>query len=173
MSGTLTIRPMTEEDLRAVDRVQRDSYVKQFYEDVSVFARKLEYFSYGCWVCVIDREVVGYMFSQTANRDNPPALNVAPLEKQKPDNCYYIHDVAVLGSYRKRGVAQKLLEEGLRIAERRGYDVVALISVQGSKEYWERFGFRELSEPQETVNKVRQSYGQSAYYMARRQADLR
>ncbi len=165
---TLSIRPMTAEDLPVVDRVQRDAYVKQFHEDVAVFASKLQDFPDGCWVCVIGGEVVGYMFSQPANLAKPPALNVASAKGQEPDDCYFIHDVAVRRSYRERGIAKRLLERGLQVAEREGKDVVALISVQGSRGYWERFGFRELSEPRETVDKVRQSYGESAYYMGRR-----
>jgi predicted N-acetyltransferase YhbS len=167
MPSTPAIRLMTPEDLPAVDHVQRDAYVEQFQEQVAVFADKLQRFPAGCWVCVSDGQIVGYMFSHPARLAAPPGLNVALREQQEPYDCYFIHDIAVLTSHRSLGVAQKLLKEALGIAKRQGYDVVALISVQGSRGYWERFGFRELSEPQEAVDYVRRSYGESAYYMAR------
>lgn len=158
---------MVPEDLPEVDRVQRDAYVEEFHEDAAVFSDKLQRFPSGCWVCVIDNVVVAYMFSHPARISAPPGLNAVLGDGARPD-CYFIHDVAVRESYRRLGLARQLLERGLEVARREGHEVVALISVQNSKGYWERFGFSVLDEPASAVEYVRQSYGESAHYMARR-----
>lgn len=167
MLGTFVIRRMTISDLSAVDVVQRDAYREEFHEDPRVFADKLQEFPDGCWVCSIAGEMAGYMFSHPARLVAPPGLNALLDKSMEPDDCYFIHDIAVLSTHRRRGVARTLLERGLQVAEQHAKDVVALISVQGSKEYWERFGFRVLSGPRDVLNYVQQSYGESAHYMAR------
>jgi ribosomal protein S18 acetylase RimI-like enzyme len=165
-----TIRTMRSEDLAAVDRVQCEAYLEQFHEDVSVFGNKLQRFPTGCWVCVINGEIVGYMFSHAANLAAPPGLNAKLGETKQPDDCYFIHDVAVRTSHRGLGIARALLEQGLRIAEHEGHDVVALIAVQRSERFWERFGFRALDGPRVAVDHIRKDYGESARYMARRRS---
>lgn len=74
-------------------------------------------------VAVDDEKVVGHvMFSrmQTSFR----ALGLAP--------------VAVLPGYRKRGIAARLIEEGIAQAGKGGWDGIFVL---GDPDYYQRFGF--------------------------------
>jgi GNAT superfamily N-acetyltransferase len=163
----LDICPMTLEDLPSIDRIQRDAYDEYFLEDLAVFADKLQRCPEGCWVCVTDVGPVGYMFSHPAQLSLPPALNqmIENGNSTDKDDCYFIHDVAVMRSHRGRRIGRRLVAQAFRIASTHGHAVVALVSVQGSRAYWQGLGFQPLLGPQETLNYIRQSYGDAACYM--------
>jgi GNAT superfamily N-acetyltransferase len=167
---SLEVLAMKPEDLPDVDRIQTRAYDKAFVEDLAVFADRLRRYPEGCAMCVADREAVGYLFSHPGRLASPPALNrrLANDDGATNDDCYFIHDIAVLPSHRGIGVARRLIEHALRVALKRGLTLVTLVSVQGSRGYWERRGFQPVVGPEETLNHVRESYGDAACYMVQR-----
>ena len=76
-------------------------------------------------------EVVGHVaFSpiHVADADGGDGLGLGP--------------VAVLPAFRRRGIADRLVREGLEVAERRGHGLVVVL---GDPHYYGRFGFRPAS----------------------------
>lgn len=160
-------RPMIPDDLAGVDRLQREVYGPQFVEDLAVFGDKLQRFPEGCWTSVTGGTMVGYLFSHPAQFAAPPALNRLLTGTADRPDCYFIHDVVVAPSHRGAGVGTRLVSAALTVAVRRGYTRAALVSVQGSRPYWERHGFDVVEAPSGAVDAVRESYGASACYMSR------
>ena len=160
---------LTLKDLADVDRIQKDAYDDYIVEDLTVLADKLQRCPEGCWMCVADGTPVGYMFSHPARLTSPPELNKMLKDGNGTANdCYFIHDVAVMRSHRGLGIARRLVTNAFRVASTNGHTVVALVSVQGSRGYWQRLGFQPFLGPQETLNYIRQSYGDAACYMVQR-----
>jgi len=166
----LNFIPMTREDLPDVGRIQEDAYPDYFLEDLSVLAAKRELCPKGCWMCVVDETPVGYMFSHPGHLSSPPGLNTMLKNSHASAgvDCYFIHDVAVMSSHRGLGIARAFVERAIRAAMMDGHITVALVSVQGSRSYWERLGFRPVPGPEETLNYIRRSYGEAACYMVKR-----
>jgi GNAT superfamily N-acetyltransferase len=165
----LNFIPMTREQLPDVDRIQKDAYPDYFLEDLAVLAAKRELCPKGCWMCVAGETPVGYMFSHPGRLSSPPGLNTMldNSHAAADANCYFIHDVAVMSSHRGLGIARAFVEHAIRAAVMDGHTTVALVSVQGSRRYWERLGFRPVQGPEETLNYIRQSYGDAACYMVK------
>jgi ribosomal protein S18 acetylase RimI-like enzyme len=101
----------------------------------------------------------------------PPGLNKLLEDQVGPPDCYFIHDVAVHPAQRGMGVAQLLVAAAFAHAAARGFPGIALVAVQNSRGFWERRGFRLVSEAMPAVGAVRRSYGSQAHYMIRGSAE--
>ena len=163
---------MTLQHLTDIDGIQKAVYDKQFHETLAALADKLLRFPEGCRVCVADGTPVGYMFSHPGRLNSPPGLNkILDAAIGAADNdCYFIHDIAVMRSHRRLGVARRFLTYALGVASTHRYTIVTLVSVQGTRVYWQspEFRFHAVQGPKETLDYIRQSYGDAACYMVRR-----
>lgn len=162
----MVIREMTVHDLAEVDRIQRDVYDLNLCETVAVLEDKIRYFPQGCWLCEADT-VVGYMISHPSSLSAPPALNTVFSPNADKQDCYFIHDIAVQRSFWSKGVGTLLLEQAVRIALEHGFTTMALVSVQNAQRYWQRFGFQPITDLEEAMRSIRESYGAAACYMRR------
>ena len=165
------VRQLTARDFDTVDRIQRSAYSPDFLEDLAVFADKFARYPDGCWVAEVDGQVVGYLFSHPGHFSAPPGLNKLLEDQAGPPDCYFIHDVAVHPAQRGIGVAQLLVAAAFAHAAARGFPGIALVAVQNSRGFWERRGFRLVSEAMPAVGAVRRSYGSQAHYMIRGSAE--
>jgi ribosomal protein S18 acetylase RimI-like enzyme len=172
MAGSL--RPLMNDDLPQVERIQREAYPNYHKESLAVFADKLARYPTGCWAFLADGgEMVGYLFSHPGLLDDPPRLDellpppsVGP-EAIEPD-CYFIHDKSVLPTHRGLGAGKLLMAAALRHAAERGFTTLALVAVQNARPYWERIGFALVADGP-GIEIVRKSYGPDARYMVKRQ----
>jgi GNAT superfamily N-acetyltransferase len=160
----LNFLPMRREDLPDVGRIQEDAYRNYFLEDLALLAAKRELCPKGCWVCVAGEMPVGYMFSHPGHLSSPSGLNTMLKNSNSSTraDCYFIHDIAVISSHRGLGIGRAFVERAIRAAVMDGHFTVALVSVQGSRRYWEGLGFRPVPGPDEILSYIRQSYGAAA-----------
>jgi GNAT superfamily N-acetyltransferase len=163
----MVIREMTVQDLAEVDRIQRGVYDPSLLETVAVLEDKIRYFPQGCWLCKADAGVVGYMFSHPSSLSAPPALKTFFSPNVYETDCYFIHDIAVQRSCWRKGIGTLLFEQALRIALEHGFPTMALVAVQNSQRYWQRFGFQPITDFEEAMRSIRESYGDAACYMSR------
>jgi len=163
----MVIREMTRQDLAEVDRIQREVYDPSLPETIAVLEDKILYFPQGCWLCEADTVVVGYMISHPSSFSAPPALNTVFSPNADENDCYFIHDIAVQRSFWRKGVGTLLLQQAVRIALEHGFATMALVSVQNSQRYWQRFGFQPITDLDEAMRSIRESYGAAACYMRR------
>ena len=165
----LEFRAMTPEDSKGVNCIQKDAYEERFREEWSFLADKLRRCPEGCWMCVEDGKPIGYMFSHPGCLSSPPELNQM-LDDGEADDCYFIHDIAVIHSHRHKSIAKRFLDYALKCAATKRHTIVAGVSVQGTRDSWHHLGFEPFSPPEELLNKIRKSYGDDASYIVRRVA---
>ncbi len=112
---------------------------KELHEDVSIFYERLALCPEGCFVLEKDA-IGGYAISHPFTRDSPP-LNT--LIKEIPEStCWYIHDVALLQSYRGNGATSEIVSKMEEIARSQCLQEMTLTSVNYSHTFWNRLGFR-------------------------------
>lgn len=162
-----TLRALVSADLPALLRIQLACYGEGFIESAAVYARRLASAVNCSLVCERDGQVCAYLAAYRSlpgkvtplhgDFDNTPTL---------PDTLY-LHDMAVLPAFAGQGLAQALLERAWADGRKQGLTHTALVSVQGSREYWARHGY--LAQPLDDVDaRLRlASYGDGAVYMAR------
>lgn len=110
----------------------------EFYEELSIFYERLALCPEGCFV-LEDLTIGGYAISHPFTRESPP-LNT--LLHQIPEStCWYIHDVALLPSFRGNGATSAIVSKMEKVALSRGLHEMTLTSVNNSHTFWNRLGF--------------------------------
>ena len=152
------MRPFMESDFGQTDGFCKYEggegliYPSQLWESNESFRRRMEQFPEGCMACVNARdELVGYMFCHPWKKDSIVPLNcedlVIPGSVDLRDaDCFYIHDIAVIPSYRRRGIARSFLGMAVGMAIRHGYDEIKGVAVLDSDSYWTKHGFEVVEE---------------------------
>ena len=164
------VRPMVLSDLDAVLDIQRACYGEGFLEGADVITRRI-----GSSVglsCVAEREgrVCAYL---AAYRSHPGKLT--PLHGDfeavsepfsRPDTLY-LHDLAVHPDATGLGLAQALVRHLWAQGVALGLTGSALVSVQGSQDFWARLGYQVQALGDPVQQQRLASYGEGACYMVR------
>ena len=175
-----SVRAARAADAPELDRLQRVCYEREpgLLEDPAVFESILG----RCMslAAASDGRIVGYvLMHDIRDPERPPRLGDAgaidgrsPIDGESPQSTggeggpphVFIHDLAVDPAHRRRGVGARLVRAALREAERVRAASLSLVSVQGSRAFWERFGFRTSPLP---CPDALASYGPGAASMRR------
>jgi GNAT superfamily N-acetyltransferase len=142
----MRLRRLTASDITALHALEAEAYLPSLHESDEAFLRLIALFPEGAVGCFDDEGLCGYAFAV-------PLTAGATLELREPlaripegADTFYIHDVAVTARCRGRGVGRMLATRLLDLARARGFTRAALVSVQGSAPFWERFGFRAVAQ---------------------------
>lgn len=158
---------MTLDDVQSVIHVANLVH-PSLPESRGVFQERVKLFPAGCMVLEEDghQQICGYAISHPIRRHHPPTLD-SFLGRISPEaDQYYIHDVAVLDSFRGRGLADQVVRQLLGVAESLQYETACLISVYGTSSFWGRFGFVPVLINGDMIQKL-QEYGADAVYLVR------
>ncbi len=160
------VRPMALPDLGAVLDIQRACYGEDFLEGADVITRRITS-SVGL-SCVAERggRVCAYL---AAYRSHPGKLTPlhGDFETAPEPDTLYLHDLAVHPEASGLGLAQALVRHLWAHGAALGLAGSALVSVQGSQDFWARLGYRvqALGDPGQQQRLA--SYGAGACYMVR------
>lgn len=157
-------RNMRGTDVSAVTDVANCIH-SDFPEDISVFQERFNLYPTGCFVLEHDNQIAGYGISHPWLLDDAPALNSLLEVLPQGASSYYLHDVALCEKARSGGHASSLLKLMVQQARDDGFDIMALIAVNGSRPFWERQGFfvRDVAALAQKLK----SYSDNADYMIR------
>jgi GNAT superfamily N-acetyltransferase len=163
------VRTLTVADVPGLQQVQAACYGDEFIERSEVFERRLSVPQQCSIGLVRDGEagLYAYAVAYWSALGKVTPLNGDFTEAERTGQLLYVHDVSVLPLLSGQGVARHLIEALLTQASARGIAQTALVSVQGSQGYWQRFGFRPyaLNDPRQQENLA--TYGSDAIYMLR------
>jgi GNAT superfamily N-acetyltransferase len=138
----MEIRPLTREDLPEVLVVQEDCYPRSLLEDEETFSCKLLLFPDGCLGAFEGGRLVAYVFSHPWSSGEFVPLHEPLGTLPEGADCVYIHDIAVLRSWRNRGIADMLITRLFDLAHAHHQGRVALVAVNRSERYWEGYNLR-------------------------------
>ena len=110
----------------------------EFYEDISIFYERLALCPEGCFV-LEEVTIGGYALSHPFTRESPP-LNTL-LHQLPVATCWYIHDVALLSSFRGNRATSAIVSKMEELARSQGLQEMTLTSVNHSHTFWSRLGF--------------------------------
>lgn len=157
-------RPMADGDIAAVARIAAEVH-RDLPESDAVFRERLRLYPAGCLVLADGDQVCGYVVSHPIRHGRPPALDSLLGEIAPDADQYYIHDLAILPGFRRRGLAAPCIRQLLRLAASR-YRTTCLVSVYGTAPFWARYGFAPASVDAPLEEKLR-GYGGDAVYLVR------
>lgn len=159
-----TLRPIRETDLDAVLRVQAACYPPRMRESPEVVRSRIHAAAGTSLIVETDGEVAGYVFAYRSTRGAVTPLD-APFEVAIDGDTLYIHDLSVAPAAAGQGLARRLVEWLRALAREQGLAQCALVSVQGSRAFWERLGFRVSACGGEADRLALASYPPVALYM--------
>lgn len=161
------------QDVTSIHAIQRAGYPSSFHESEDVFAGILKHSM--SWVAIDNDEeevannIVAYLLAHPIrDPSNPPMLN-AEVEEDADANQerhMFIHDLCVHPEFRGRGHAAALVKRFLSEHESTAASSITLISVLGSRPFWEQFGFRAQHQYYVTSSSILQSYCEDALPMS-------
>jgi ribosomal protein S18 acetylase RimI-like enzyme len=164
------IRPIGEEDLADVMRIQAECYPSEMQEPEAVVLSRIVAAGGTSLVAHAgDKAVSAYVFAYPTMQGAVTRLNHPFTLPAGPDTLY-IHDLAVPASAAGRGLARRLVAGLVDRARERGLVHAALVSVQDSHAFWERLGFAVETEHSPDGLAALATYPEGARYMTRRLA---
>ena len=158
------IRPMRRGDLPAVLAIQAEAYVTETLETEATIRSRFETCPDTAWVAEAEHGVCAYLvgYRSLVGKVTPLDGDFAP---QARGDSLYLHDLAVSTRANGRGLGPALVAAALDHARGQGLRYSALVSVQGSKGFWERLGYaaeHRLAQ-QQAANLA--TYAGPAFYM--------
>lgn len=165
------IRNLTTDDLLTVHAIQASCYSAEFLEPVASFARKLEAAPSWSWLAQLDGLPAGYLVglpvAHLKSPDIPALAGTASLPLVRQAEGFYLHDLAVPPQHRGKGVAPALFAAALQQAQTQQVRQMMLVAVQGSTDFWSRFGFEASPHPAPELQRKLRSFGDGAVFMTR------
>lgn len=152
-----TIREITDTDWPDVDRIQRVAYSADIVEGIETL-QSIGGLSPRTCLLAEDLGALGYLIAHPWTAESLPPLNVILPEIPLDASTFFLHDLALLPEARGRGIAQALVHAGLTAAREAGLKDAALLSVQGSEAFWQKFGFRARPDLANKVAPVLQAF---------------
>lgn len=162
--AALQIRPAEKTDLDAIIEIQEASYHSIPPESSSSMLSKLHVKGGISSVVIFKGEVAGYLLAIPALLYHPPPYNEITRTIRQDCDCLYLHDLAVSPAVRGMGAGSILVTRFFDHLSLTPYHYAGLIAVQGSMEYWKRYGFSPDPLDRVAASKLA-GYGSDAVYM--------
>lgn len=165
------IRNLTTADLSTVCEIQAACYGPSWLEPMEAFARKLEAAPGWSWMAWVNGAPAGYLIGlPVENIESPrlPALgSTEPIAAVNDATGFYLHDLAIAPHHRGTGVAPALFAAALQHAQSMQLQCMALVAVQDSVPYWQRFGFAPTPADTPALKAKLLTFGTHAEFMMR------
>jgi predicted N-acetyltransferase YhbS len=140
------LRRILPDDWPAIDCVQRAAFPPSAIESMEALQSIATLAPELCFVAESEGAVAGYVLAHPWIAEDLPRLN-EPLKGCPPNaDTLFIHDTALLPEMRGCGLARRMVEHLLLAARNAGLKRGSLLSVQGTVEFWKRFGFEARPE---------------------------
>ena len=164
--NALTIRAMRICDVAAILRIQRACYVPHMNESQPVIEHRLSASPETAWVAERAGEVVAYLAAYPSLLGKVTSLG-GHFNVPLTADCLYLHDLAVSPAVRRSGAGPMLLRRAWQAADSIGLMQSALVSVQDSRLFWEKHGYRVAEDLAPGQRDKLASYGAPCWYMTR------
>lgn len=145
MGTTFKVRNLNNEDILGVMSLHKRVYTNDLQEDITIFIAILNVFPEGVFGVFDGDNLSGYFFSHPYLLNQVKPLN-SKLYLTGEENCLYLHEMAISPDYRGMGLTKQLFERFLFTSEKNGFESQCLVAVQNSAEFWEKFGFKRISD---------------------------
>lgn len=184
-AGTLLIKNVSPDNLDALSlaviKNQQTIYQPELVESHAIFQHILTISPELCWlVYKIDNSCCGHLIAHPwPDSCYPPMLHcesdilkLSSLDEYAqatPNNtnddtggmCIFLHDLTIIPEMKNMGVGKELVSRFLaHLGSQRRPVIVGLVSVCGSRKFWEKQGFQALNTPlDERQAEILKSYG--------------
>ena len=158
------IRPLALADLEGLMQVQEACYGRHYMESAAVYRARIASPMHCSLVAVQGGTVLAYLAAYRSALGRVTPIHGAFEDYDDPDTLY-LHDMAVSPDCAGQGLASALLDALWRNAYNWAPSHSALVSVQGSQDYWRRKGYALHAGLSDADAAAVRGYGADAVYM--------
>jgi ribosomal protein S18 acetylase RimI-like enzyme len=162
-----SMRTMSAGDFDNFDAIQRAAYRPMFIESKVVFLAHVALCPAGCWIVEENCQPIAYLICHPWTMGHPVPLNDEETRAPTRVDCLYLHSLTISPKHQRQGIGRRLWSKAQDTAAELGYSQFALVSVQGSQEFWKAVGFCEQAVLGVSSQRQLASYGPGARYMVR------
>lgn len=138
----LKIRMAKKEDVKKIAEIEARCFPVAEAAEEETLEKRYEAFSKNFIVAEKDGEVIGFINGCTTDKPELGDELYHYPNLHKPNGDYQtVFGLDVLPEYRKQGIAEKLLNELIRLSKERGKKGVILTCKDHLIHYYEKFGF--------------------------------
>lgn len=160
------IRPLLHADLDGLMQVQEACYGANYMESLEVYRSRLACPAQCSLVAMQDDVVLAYLAAYRSTLGSVTPLHGEFAIHPQPDTLY-LHDMAVDPTVAGLGLATALFAAMWKEARAWSPRFSALVSVQGSQNYWRCKGYEPHTDLSSANREKLRGYGNDADYMAR------
>ncbi|OWW21231.1 hypothetical protein AYR66_18900 [Noviherbaspirillum denitrificans] len=135
-------------------------------EEIEVILQRLHDAPRTCWIAEDDAGPCGYLLAYPSRLGAVTPLGGHFCLVSNADTLY-LHDLAVPSRMAGKGVGSALVELAMQAAAAWNISSSALVSVQGSRQYWMRLGYTAMAPDLQYAANLK-SYPDDAVYMVKR-----
>jgi len=135
---------MTTSDLAAVAGLAARIH-PNFPERPEVLSEKFRLFPAGCFTLADANSIRGYCFSHPWAGE-PPSLDTLLGALPGVPESYFIHDLTLDSTMRRRNLAAQLVRRLAGVAHDAKLSHITLVAVNGGAPFWSRMGFRRTAD---------------------------
>jgi len=166
MVASVVCRAMQLSDIAAVIAIQAEAYLDEIVETAEVISARFHAAPDTAWVAEYDGNLCGYLVCYQSMLGEVTPWGEAFAHKPEA-NTLYFHDLAIGKHAIGLGVGRALVDCALSYANLCSLQFAALVAVQNSKSFWQKFGFSEHNQLAMTQLQHLASYAGPAFYMTR------
>ncbi|UJF21584.1 GNAT family N-acetyltransferase [Shewanella sp. OMA3-2] len=160
----MKIRQITVKDWPAIMAIQASCYHDINPESLEVMQSKWQRSPQSCLVLEHHNQIVAYILCHPWLKGDAPKLNTI-LTVVNDTQSLYIHDMAVSPAAQGLGIAKQLVNHIILTSVELGFFGIGLVAIQGAGEFWQRFGFKPLTDISPTLLTSLASYNHDACYL--------
>lgn len=160
------IRTLRHSDLDGLMQVQAACYGANYVESMEIYRSRLACPAQCSLVAVQDGVVLAYLAAYASTLGSVTPLHGEFAVYPQADTLY-LHDMAVSPSVAGLGLATALFAKMWQNAHAWSPRFSALVSVQGSQNYWQRKGYEPHTDLSSENRENLRGYGDDADYMVR------
>lgn len=164
--AALALRPMHPGDLPVVMAIQQGCYGSETVEAENVIRRRLAAAPDTAWVAENAGGVCAYLVGYRSKLGKLTPLG-GDFEPVADGDSLYLHDLAVSAAAAGCGAGRALIEHAWAQGRRFGLKYSALVSVQDSRAFWQKRGYRVLVDLGAEQRQRLATYAGPSYYMVR------
>ena len=161
------LRLMTPDDVPAVLAIQDECYLPAVIEDEPSVRARLAASPDSAWVAEDELGVCAYLVAYRSLLGKVTPIGGA-FDVAADPGTFYLHDLAVSGRVTGRGVGQALLGLACEQAREEGLDHSSLVSIQASREFWQKHGYAVVADLDPLALANLETYGGQGVYMVKR-----
>lgn len=157
---------MAEHDIASILTIQAAAYPTALHEDEQTIRSRLQAVPDCAWVAADNDGIRAYLVAYRTKFGKVTPF-AAPFFPSVDADCLYLHDLAVCPTAAGRGLGPALVRMAWATARQQGLVYSALVSVQGSQDFWRGLDYRPASPFEARQQTHLRTYPSIASYMVK------